>query len=230
MLIKTLRPFQDEAVASGVALFQAAKKMLDVADAGHDAAGRARVVNHNGYLLIEAPTGSGKTLMAGCVIERFSALENVVWFWFAPFKGVVSQAEAFLREQFQGLRLRDLATDFAKTLDMAPGGTVLWWHRNEPHDPWSVNVLMPDGRGFFPDFIIGVNGRKTEQNVLLADPKFNFERESEAEKVLARHNTYGHVMILTRGAANKWMIASWDEKRAKPVATTEFRFADMAGF
>jgi len=122
MKIKTLRPFQDEAVTSGVALFAAAKEMLDVAEAGHEAAGKTRVVNHNGYLLIEAPTGSGKTLMAGCVIEKFSNVENVVWFWFAPFKGVVSQTEAFLREQFQGLRLRDLATD--RTGEGARGGST----------------------------------------------------------------------------------------------------------
>ena len=111
MRIKTLRPFQEEAVASGVALFATAKKMLDVADAGRDAGGRARVVNHNGYLLIEAPTGSGKTLMAGCIVEQFAAVENIVWFWFAPFKGVVGQSEAFLREQFPGLRLLDLAVN-----------------------------------------------------------------------------------------------------------------------
>jgi len=111
MRIKTLRPFQDEAVASGVELFTAAKKMLDVADAGGDAVGRRRVIGHNGYLLIEAPTGSGKTLMAGCILERFAGVENVVWFWFAPFKGVVNQTEAFLREQFSGLRLLDLAVD-----------------------------------------------------------------------------------------------------------------------
>jgi superfamily II DNA or RNA helicase len=165
MLIKTLRPFQEEAIASGVALFSAAQKLL--AAAGADADGRRIAINlrtavggevlredvevaggcvhpdahlavrgadgatacgptdsarrpdstavfrfnHNGYLLIEAPTGCGKTLMAGSIVEKFSAEENVVWFWFAPFKGVVGQTENFLREQFQGLRLRDLATD-----------------------------------------------------------------------------------------------------------------------
>ncbi len=109
MRIKSLRGFQEEAVASGVALFSAAKSLLDAA--GADAAGRAAVINHNGYLLIEAATGSGKTLMAGSIVERFTRIEDVVWFWFAPFKGVVGQSAAFLREQFAGLRLRDLTDD-----------------------------------------------------------------------------------------------------------------------
>jgi ATP/maltotriose-dependent transcriptional regulator MalT len=52
--------------------------LLDVA--GADAASRAKAVNHNGYLLIEAPTGSGKTSMAGCIVEKFTGVENLVWF------------------------------------------------------------------------------------------------------------------------------------------------------
>ena len=101
MSIQSLRGFQEEAVTSGVGLFTAAKELL--AAAGADAAGRAAAINHNGYLLIEAATGSGKTLMAGTIVERFTQIEDVVWFWFAPFKGVVGQSAAFLREQRRDL-------------------------------------------------------------------------------------------------------------------------------
>ena len=87
MIAKSLKGFQIAAVDSGVGLFATAKRLLD--SAGTDAAGRAAAINHNGYLLLEAPTGSGKTLMAGTIVERFSQQEDVVWFWFAPFKGVV---------------------------------------------------------------------------------------------------------------------------------------------
>ena len=100
MAIITLKSFQQEAVDSAVALFDAMRKVLDAA--GIDEAGRATAIHDNGYLLIEAPTGSGKTLMAGNIVERVSSVDNVVWFWFAPFKGVVDQSAAFLREQFQG--------------------------------------------------------------------------------------------------------------------------------
>jgi len=120
--------------------------------------------------------------------------------------------------------------DFARMLDSAPGNTVLWWHRNEPRKDWSVNVLMPDGRGFYPDFIIGIDHRRTEQHALLADPKFNFMTGDETQKVLAEHKAYGRVMILTRDATARWMIVTWDPKREKPVAETEFRFADAPGF
>ncbi|MFB3890487.1 MAG: DEAD/DEAH box helicase family protein [Phycisphaerae bacterium] len=115
MAIKTLKAFQSAAIDSAMAVFGYAKEMLDAA--GGDAAGRAAAIHDNGYLLIEAPTGSGKTLMAGHIVERMSALDQVVWFWFAPFKGVVDQTAAALREQFAGLRLRTLAED------RAPEGT-----------------------------------------------------------------------------------------------------------
>ena len=125
MSTKTLRGFQDEAVASGVALFTTAKGLLDAA--GTDAASRATAINHNGYLLIEAPTGAGKTLMAGTIVERFSHEEAVVWFWFAPFKGVVGQTAAFLREQFHGLRLRELADDRAAAMSRRGDVFVTTW-------------------------------------------------------------------------------------------------------
>ncbi|MFT3990293.1 MAG: DEAD/DEAH box helicase family protein [Luteolibacter sp.] len=121
-------------------------------------------------------------------------------------------------------------SDFADLLDRDSGGHVLWWHRNEPRKPSSVNVLMPDGRGFYPDFIIGIDGRKTEEHVLLADPKLNFAREDEAPKVLAEHGTYGRVLILAKDGAARWMTVEYDGKRGVPFAAREFRLADAAGF
>ncbi len=111
MSAKTLKPFQELAIESGMNLFTHAKTLLD--SAPNDPTSRAHAINHNGYLLIEAPTGAGKTLMAGHLVERFSHVEDVVWFWFAPFKGVVGQTVGFLREEFHGLRLRELQEDRA---------------------------------------------------------------------------------------------------------------------
>jgi superfamily II DNA or RNA helicase len=109
MSIKALLTFQNEAVASGVAVFTRAKELLDAVP--DDADSRTQTLRHNGYLLIEAPTGSGKTLMAGHIVERFSQVEAVLWLWFAPFKGLVGQTDAFLRDQYKGLRLRELSAD-----------------------------------------------------------------------------------------------------------------------
>src|SRR5687768_8495195 len=109
MAVTTLKAFQQNCVDSAVTVFGHMRNVLDAA--GNSEENRATAIHDNGYLLIEAPTGSGKTLMAGNIVERVSTADNVVWFWFAPFKGVVDQSAAFLREQFQGLRLRTLIED-----------------------------------------------------------------------------------------------------------------------
>jgi hypothetical protein len=93
-----------------------------------------------------------------------------------------------------------------------------------------VNVLMPDGRGFYPDFIIGVSGRKTDDHALLADPKLNYQRDDEATKVLAEHRSYGRVMILFLEGGRRWWTVGYDRKAKKPVLAREFRLADAAGF
>ncbi len=119
---------------------------------------------------------------------------------------------------------------FAQVLDMSAGGTIQWWHRNLPHKPWSVNVLLPDGRGFFPDFLVGVDGRKTEDSVLLAEPKLSFERSDEAAKTQAKHGLYGRVLVLHLEGDRRWRTVRYDVKRAKPVLGDEFRVADAAGY
>jgi hypothetical protein len=66
-----------------------------------------------------------------------------------------------------------------------------------------------------------VNGRKTEEGVLLADPKFGFQRDDEAPKVLAEHRYLDGV---------RWMTVGYDPKAQKPILSREFRLADAAGF
>ena len=108
MPIKSLKTYQEKAIESAVGIFSYARTLLE---AGGDAASRSNAIQSNGYVLIEAPTGSGKTLVAGNIVEQMTDVDKVVWFWFAPFKGVVDQSAAVLREQFKGLRLRTLAED-----------------------------------------------------------------------------------------------------------------------
>jgi hypothetical protein len=43
---------------------------------------------------------------------------------------------------------------FAEWLDRDGQKIVRWWHRNLPHKPWSVQVVLDTGKPFFPDFII----------------------------------------------------------------------------
>jgi len=105
--------YQREAVVNALEIFRYAEAQL--AQAG-DEASRAAATAFNGCLLLEAPTGSGKTLMAGMIAEAFAAPERVgnahiVWFWFTPFATLVEQAKEAIKSTFVGLRVRDLQAD-----------------------------------------------------------------------------------------------------------------------
>ncbi|MBL8393561.1 MAG: DEAD/DEAH box helicase family protein [Candidatus Accumulibacter sp.] len=105
--------YQREAVANALEIFRYAESQLRQAD---DNASRAAATAFNGCLLLEAPTGSGKTLMAGMIAESFAAPDResnarIVWFWFTPFAGLVEQARGAIKSTFVGLRVRDLQGD-----------------------------------------------------------------------------------------------------------------------
>jgi superfamily II DNA or RNA helicase len=119
---------------------------------------------------------------------------------------------------------------FAELLDRDTQKVVRWWHRNEPHKPWSVQVVLDSGKGFFPDFVIGIEGRETEDGGLLADPKFFFEITQEQPKTYAEHPIYGRVLILSLQGGAQWMTVRYDDHRQKAILDGEFRLTDAAGY
>jgi len=119
---------------------------------------------------------------------------------------------------------------FVEMLDRDTQKIVRWWHRNPPLKPWSVSVVLDDGRNFFPDFLIGVEGRKHEDGGLLADPKFAFEITQEQPKTHAEHPVYGRVLVLSLQGGAQWMTVRFDEKQRKAILDQEFRLSDAAGY
>jgi type III restriction enzyme len=119
---------------------------------------------------------------------------------------------------------------FAELLDRDTQDIVRWWHRNLPHKPWSVQVVLDSGKGFFPDFVIGIDGRKCEDGGLLADPKFAFELTQEQPKTYSQHPVYGHILILSLQGGAQWMTVRYDERQQKAVLGQEFRLVDAAGY
>lgn len=74
---------------------------------------RYEIAKSGGVMLLQSPTASGKTLMLGRTLEGMvGKLERkIVWFWFAPYSGLVDQTVEALSDQCPGLRLRDATRD-----------------------------------------------------------------------------------------------------------------------
>ena len=98
----------------------------------------------------------------------------------------------------QGLNTWELA--FADWLDRQE--RVLWWTRNLPrpnaHDDWSVRIVLPEtGRGYYPDFVVCVEGRKQPGGIGLAETKERTETEDSAAKSRTEHREYGRALMLS---------------------------------
>jgi superfamily II DNA or RNA helicase len=73
-------------------------------------------------VVLQAPTGAGKTLLAVEAMRQAARAERILWFWFAPFTGLVEQSRGVIAAQAPELALFDLASD--RQLDTVRGGGV----------------------------------------------------------------------------------------------------------
>lgn len=120
-MIATLKDFQELVCAGIVARFANVRDLYrQLANAAPQRITEARC--NDAALVLQAPTGAGKTLVAVEAMRRTSAREPVLWFWFAPFTGLVEQSRRVIAAQAPELTLLDLDSD--RQLDAVRGGGV----------------------------------------------------------------------------------------------------------
>lgn len=78
-------------------------------------------------LVLQAPTGAGKTLMAVEAMREASRAERILWFWFAPFTGLVEQSRKVIAAQAPELALFDLDSDRQPDTVRSGGVFVVTW-------------------------------------------------------------------------------------------------------
>ncbi len=106
----------------------------------------------------------------------------------------------------------ELMSAIAEMLDSDLSGTVKWWHRNEPHKPWSIGLILPNGAQYFPDFVVKVNGRTFGDGLLLVETKGDHLLNSSdtQDKVLASHQCYKRPLMLMREDSGRFMTVRQD--------------------
>lgn len=116
-----LKEFQNVICDGIVAQFGEVRALYQqIAAAAPDRIDEAR--RKDAVIVLQAPTGAGKTRMAIEVMRRVSVEERVLWFWFAPFTGLVEQSRRVLSNEAPELALLDLDAD--RQLDAVRGGGV----------------------------------------------------------------------------------------------------------
>lgn len=118
-MILPLKRFQQEASDTLLDVLQDTAEKIEA-----DPSRRHGIALAQGVVLLRSPTGSGKTLTMGRTLERtVGALpRKTVWFWFAPYAGLVAQTRDALVAQCPALRIRDLKSD--RTPESARDGDV----------------------------------------------------------------------------------------------------------
>lgn len=93
--------------------------------------------------LLRAPTGAGKTLVMGQVLERVSAQRDVLWFWFVPFVTLVQQTEDALRANASSLAPCGLQA--GRNQEAHPGMVLLSTAQAVARAQWRTKGYDADG-------------------------------------------------------------------------------------
>ena len=120
---RLLMDFQTRAIRDGVAPLMKCLRNIRLARGFSAPEEQVDFVReHQGALLVNAPTGIGKTLIAGGIVERLCETEKMVWLWFAPFTGIVEQTIRVIGSEFS--ELHPLRPDIDRGLENLRSGNV----------------------------------------------------------------------------------------------------------
>lgn len=103
---------------------------------------------------------------------------------------------------------------FAELLDADTSGVVKWWLRLQENTDWAVTIILPSGRRFFPDFAVGVDGRKTDNGIALIEVKDDgitgrLHSDVNKLKIMTDHHDYKNVRWTFEGEQG-WVEATYN--------------------
>ncbi len=121
---------------------------------------------------------------------------------------------------------------FAEHLDSDSTGTVKWWLRNPESVTWATRIMLPTGKRFFPDFVVGITNRSTPNAIALVEIKDDGETgrlhsENNLLKIRVQHQEYRNVFWTYRQGDGTWVKARYEESLNRIVGDHAFRIADM---
>jgi len=91
---------------------------------------------------------------------------------------------------------------------------------------------MPDGKGYFPDFIVKVKGRSKGNGILMIEVKGEFLMNSSntSDKIQASHGHYRQPLMVMLEQSGRWMTLRFNEKSDKLEPDAVFRLDALADY
>lgn len=121
---------------------------------------------------------------------------------------------------------------FAEMLDNDDTGRVKWWLRNPENEAWATRLILPTGKRFFPDFAVGITGRKTPDSIALVEIKDDGETgrlhsDSNIMKINSKHREYNKVFWSFHEKDGVFLKAVWNEAHNRIFPSGPFEIEDM---
>lgn len=183
---------------------------------------RREVALKSGVMLLEAPTGSGKTLIVGRALEdlRGELSRKCLWFWFAPYGGLVAQTRDALNEQCSGLRLRDIYSD------REPSGTrdgdvfLQTWAAVAAHNKEARTVRRRKEDALsLDDVIVSLRDEGFFIGVVIDEAHLNFGASAAAAANFYLNVLKPDFTVLATATPNDEKLAQFEEKAGIEVAS-----------
>ena len=180
--MKTEKKFQREVVKAVTAYFTATAAAYRDATSSDDV---AQIRAERSAVLMEAPTGVGKTYMASRIIGRFSQHRKVLWFWFSPWEHLAEQTEAALMQDAHGLRVSDLSSErLATALTGSRVYSLVWASLAARADVKRKTRQADDGKQDLDSFIADARAAGFQIGVVIDEAHHGISGETEAARLL----------------------------------------------
>lgn len=203
--MKSSIQFQNDLVQAVQGHFGSARKAYAGAQ---NATAREDLRKTRSAVLLEAPTGVGKTYMAARIIGQFSRGKKLLWFWFSPWEHLAEQTDAALRTDAPGLRVADLESERqAAALSGSRVYSLVWASVAARGDVRRRRREADDGKQDLETFIAEARARGYEVGVVVDEAHHGVRGESEASRLLKDVLSPDYFLFLTATPDDKDVLA-----------------------